>query len=177
MRRKLLFVILAVLMVVVIVTPALAGGAQFRSVFHIGSLESDGYGTGLSNDTWALQQWGSAIPFVTCYAPGSGNPAPGQNPPKLNSPKSGVSLIPSNTQHNGKSTYPTLVTPNPDASGLPASQMGCANDNWTYSVAWWNWTNATVQATDLNTGQVLTYNYACVTTGPDRNDISCTLLK
>ena len=82
----------------------------------------------------------SGIPVVTCTNLG-GNSSPGQNPGRITT--SGQQEI-GITQIAKNGSADVDVTTEAPVVTLPASQMGCANDNWTATITAIQFTNATV---------------------------------
>ena len=113
-------------------------------------LNADGFLTGIGNIeelTVIVEAIGD--PVVMCVNKG-GTAAPGQNPPKVTTSgqqQIGVTQI----TKNGSASI-DVTTGHPVAS-LPASQMGCPNDNWTASIVDIKFTSATV--TVIEDGQTI----------------------
>lgn len=88
-------------------------------------------------------------PVVMCVNMG-GTGAPGQNPPKVTT--SGEQQI-GVTQITTNGSAGIDVTTSQPVVSLPASQMGCPNDNWTASIIAIQFTNAEV--TVIENGQTI----------------------
>jgi hypothetical protein len=150
-------------------TVGAAGAIKLSGGFRLGSLIFDGSMTGLGGyrDGVTVTLVGSGIPVVTCTNQG-GNQAPGQNPPKVTA--NGTDYIgPQDITKKGKAPV-GVETVDPVITGI---QGGCPNDNWTATIDFVFWTNATITVTNNTSGVVeFTQNYNCVTTrNPD--SVSC----
>jgi hypothetical protein len=174
MKKKVVSLLSVLLAIMLLVTPVAAGGAiKLSGAFGIGSLTFDGTMTGVGGYREGVNVIleGSGIPVVTCTNQGS-NPAPGQNPSQITA--SGFQFIgPVNIDEKGKATV-GVETLDPVISG---TEGGCSNDNWTATVDFVYWTNATIYVYDNVSGALAAkQNYTCVTTrNPD--SVNCTLVK
>ena len=175
MNRK-FSTILAVLLIVALSTSTvgaagaikLSGGFNFGSLKFIGTMTGiGGYGEGVS-----VILEGSGTPVVTCTNKGK-NPAPGQNPSKIN--VSGIQFIgPVSIDENGKASV-DVRTQHPTLTG---KQGGCPNNNWSAAIDFVFWETADLYVYDglaANNVLLLEQHYTCVTTrNPDT--LSCTLV-
>jgi hypothetical protein len=173
--NKKLSTILAVFLILMLTTSTVgaAGAIKLSGAFGLGSLTFNGYATGLGGyrDGVTIVLTGTGIPVVTCTNKG-GNQAPGQNPPKVTADGSQF-IGPQSIDKKGKAPV-GVETEDPILTG---TQGGCPNDNWTATVEFIYWTDATLTAIDNTSGAVVaTQNYTCVTTrNPD--SVSCTQVK
>ena len=171
MKKKVLSLLSVLLIITLLSTPVAAGGGiKLSGAFSIGSLIFDGTMTGVGGyrEGVTVILEGTGTPVVTCTNQGS-NPAPGQNPPKVTA--SGKQFIgPVDIDKKGKAPV-GVRTVDPILSG---TQGGCPNDNWTATIDYIFWTNATIYVYDTATNALaLQKSYACVTTrNPDT--VSCT---
>lgn len=174
MKKKILSILTILLVATMITSTVSAGGnVGLSGAFALGSLTFDGtmiglggYGEGV---TVILE--GTGIPVVTCTNNG-GNQASGQNPPKITA--NGIQFIgPVDIDKKGKATV-DVATEDPPLTG---TQGGCPNDNWSATIDFVFWTNATIYVYDSASGALLLkQEYTCVTTqNPD--SVSCTLVK
>jgi uncharacterized membrane protein len=170
--RKQIFSFLSILMVIsLLTTTASAGGSVKLSgvSFSLGSLIANGTLTGLGATDVKVILDASGIPLVTCTNQG-GNQAPGQNPPKVSA--MGLQSLFGNdpVRKNGKSPF-GVETDDP-APFVNAVEAGCPNNNWTATIDFVFWTNATITVKSLATDAILrTQNYTCTTT---LTTVSCT---
>lgn len=171
--RKILITILGVALVAtLLVAPALAGEPHFSSVtFKLGSLIANGSVSGLGKQDVTVILTASGIPETTCTNRG-GTSAPGQNPARLGATDSDV--LPGNDplRKNGKSPFSTEAVP---ATTVPGTLGGCTNDNWTATIDFVYWTNATLTVVKTNDPSTVlqTQNYSCTTTKVPAS-VSCT---
>ena len=113
-------------------------------------LHADGFLTGIGNiEELTVIVTAIGDPVVRCVNPG-GTAAPGQNPPKVTT--SGQQQI-GVTQITKNGSASIDVTTGQPVASLPASQMGCPNDNWTASIIDIKFTNA--QVTVIENGQTV----------------------
>ncbi len=170
MRRKFISLVSLLVVVCLTATSVFAGDVHFDGpvVFDLGSLIANGTLVGLGKTDVTVTLTATGIPAVTCTNLG-GNQAPGQNPPKVSA--SGKQFLAAlNYSKNGKSLF-GVETNNPDTNNLPAVQFGCPNNNWSASIDFVYWTNATITVYVMNTTNVLLkQNYICNTTN---TTVSC----
>ncbi|HUG33348.1 MAG TPA: hypothetical protein VMJ90_01160 [Anaerolineales bacterium] len=163
MTRK-LFSFVAVLLAMVLTTSTAAAGGNVKLSgiqFSLSSLVASGFASGLGNTDVTVVLDAAGIPDVTCTNSGS-NQAPGQNPSRV-SALGAQYLIHENYTKNGRSPF-SVETEEPQP-GLTAKQLGCPNNNWTASIDFVYWTEATLSVFDTATGALLSQqNYTCVTT-------------
>jgi predicted RNA-binding protein (virulence factor B family) len=98
---------------------------------------------------------GFGIPVIECTNPGaSANPAPGQNPSQVSA--SGSQIIGGqDITKNGKATVKVAVEDLIGATIEPATQGGCANNNWTATIIAIQWTGAFVDVFNNDGGGLL----------------------
>jgi hypothetical protein len=171
MRRQLFLILSSLLILSLVTTTAGAGGSVKLSgvSFSLGSLIANGTLTGLGATDVNVILDASGYPVVTCTNQG-GNQAPGQNPPKVSAtgldPLFGTDPV----RKNGKS--PFGVETNDPPPFISATQAGCPNDNWTATIDFVFWTNATITVKSISTGAtLLKKDYTCTTT---LTSVSCT---
>jgi len=163
MKRK-FYSIIGVLLVTLLMTSTAAAGGNVKLSgvqFNLSSLVATGFASGLGNTDVTVVLNAAGIPVVTCSNNG-GNPAPGQNPPKVSA--SGAQfLIHQTYTRNGRSPF-NVETEEPQP-GLTAKELGCPNNTWTASIDFVFWTEATLSVYDTATQALLAQqNYTCVTT-------------
>jgi hypothetical protein len=161
---KKLFSIIAVFLAMVLTTSTVAAGGNVKLSgiqFSLSSLVASGFASGLGNTDVTVILDATGIPDVTCTNYG-GTQAPGQNPASVSA--SGAQyLIHETYTKNGRSPF-SVETEDPQQV-LTAEQLGCANNNWSASIDFVYWTEATLSVFDTATGVLLTQqNYTCVTT-------------
>ncbi len=180
MKKKLYSIFSAILIAMMVASPAGAGGV--RITFGLKSLVADITAWGIGSTDYTFQLDASGFASVVCTNYG-GNQAPGRDFPHVDAtdtrdvPKQDITK-------NGKVILSLEAIPeleaNPVVSGL---EGGCPNSNWTARVDFVFWQTAVVQIVDTVTGNTTTYNYTCVTTrtGPnstpstfDDGTVSCT---
>jgi hypothetical protein len=169
MMRRIIYSILCAIIISLFVTNVLAGFVRLSGVnFKLGSLIAEGYAAGLGNADVNVLLTGSGIPDVTCTNQG-GSQAPGQNPPRVSAVGMNSLFGADSVRKNGKSPF-LVETSNPEPF-LNGSTGGCPNDNWTATIDFVYWTDATITIQSLDTEEVLlTQQYTCVTT---RTNVSC----
>lgn len=172
MNRK-IFSILAVLLMTTLTTSTVAAGGNVKLSgiqFSLSSLVASGFASGLGNTDVTVVLEAAGIPVVTC-SNGGGTQAPGQNP--VNISASGAQYLVHETYtRNGRSAF-SVETEEPQA-GLTAQELGCANNNWTATIDFVFWTEATLSVYDSATNALLVQqNYTCVTTRFPAS-VSCT---
>jgi len=186
MKNRFFTFISTLLIAVLSISPAAAGGAVKLSgaAFKLGSLISSGTATGLGNTDWIILLDAQGHADVVCTNKG-GNAAPGQNYPHIQ--RSGSQLLAGNSQlrKNGKSPFNVETQKETPANTvIDPVVAGCPNSNWTAKIVFVFWDQATIYAVDPATNTVAaTYKYNCVTvkTGPnstpstfDDGTVSCT---
>jgi hypothetical protein len=175
MKSKLYTVLVVLLIAVVAVTPVFARGAvKLTNIqFSLGSLIAEGFARGLGNTDVTIVLDGSGVPAVTCTNPGS-NDVPGQSYPKISATGQQSLLGDDPIRKNGKSPF---FTETDDPETLPWAEAGCPNSNWTASIDFIFWTDATVSVYDTATGALLgTQTYTCETTRYPAS-VTCTAVK
>lgn len=169
MQRKIISVLSALLAAIFITSTVFAGAVRLRSVsFSLGSLIAEGELTGLGKDNVRVILEASGFPVVTCTNQG-GNQAPGQNPPKVSATGEQLLFGFDLTRRNGKSPFGVETI---DPVVLDAVEYGCPNSNWTATIDFIHWTNATIKVLALDAQEVLLVkNFVCTTT---LNTVTCT---
>jgi hypothetical protein len=169
MRRKLFACTAAFLLVCVTATTSFAGNVHFSSVsFSLGSLISSGRVAGMGQENITIQLDAQGVPTVMCTNK-SGKQAPGQNPPKVSAHGSQFLVNESYTK-NGSTPFWVETS---DPAPLDATTAGCPSKQWTATISFVAWTNATLSVYSTSSGALLLVeNYACVTTS---DSVTCTL--
>lgn len=170
MKKKILSLLSVFMIIMLLTTPAAAGGAvKLSSVtFRLGSLIADGILTGLGNANVSVVIDASGVPAITCTNYG-GNEVPGQSYPKVSASGSQLLTGDSAVRKNGKSPFGVETV---DPEYLPWNEAGCPNENWIGHIDFIYWTDATISVYEASTGLLLLQrDYACTTT---RTSVSCT---
>lgn len=172
MKRKITSLITALFAAILITSTVFAGSIRFSNVtFQLGSLIANGTLTGIGNDDVKVVLEASGFPEVTCTNKG-GNQAPGQNPPKVSASGEQVIKAYLNLSKNGRSPFDVETI---DPVYVDALEYGCPNANWTATIDFIYWTDATIRILDLYTGEELaSQNYTCTTT---LNSVTCKPVK
>jgi len=171
MKKKFLSLLSVLLMIVLLTTPASAGGAVKLSgvTFSLGSLIANGTLSGLGNTDVSVVIDASGTPLVSCINNG-GNIVPGQSAPRVSA--SGNQLLDGDSpvRKNGKSPF-GVETDDPEF--IPWDQAGCPGANWSGRIDFIFWTDATITINDTSTPpiQLLKKDYSCITT---LTSVSCT---
>ena len=154
MKKRLLIVASVLLIAMLAISPVYAGGVSIK--VGLGSITVDLTAWGVGNGATATIE-ASGIPYASCYAPGSGNPAPGQNPSNVTA-QDGAGLV-----DGGKGKFTAFIEGQPDFTGWTAVDFGCSNNNWGYEPYFVQWTNLTVTVYNSK-GEWFKQNYTCNTT-------------
>ena len=199
MKRKFISVLSALLAATLITSTVFAGHIRLSSItFSLGtdttsnsgsltlmavseadnnlssppSLVANGTLTGLGKDDVQVVIDASGFPDVTCTNQG-GNQAPGQNPPKFSA--TGEQLLAGLDLRKKNGTSPFNVETN-DPQDLDPIEYGCPNENWTASIDFIYWDEATITILDTaDPPNVLAIQkYTCTTT---HSGVSCTPVK
>ncbi len=172
MRRKSIIALLVICAALLLTTSVFAGAIKLSGVtFNLGSLIAQGTMTGLGNQDVNVVLDASGFPVVMCTNQG-GNKAPGQNPPKVSASGNQLVLGLTLTTKNGKSPFNVKTD---DPKPLSAIELGCPNNNWTATIDFIFWTNATIRVLDAQTQQLLLQqDYTCTTT---LSTVTCTPVK
>lgn len=154
-------------------TVAAGGNVKLSGIqFSLSSLVASGFASGLGNTDVTVVLDAAGIPAVTCTNLG-GNQAAGQNPPKV-SISGAQYLIHQNYTKNGRSPF-DVETEEPQP-GLTAEQLGCPNNNWSATIDFVFWTEATISVYSTATNALLAQQkYTCVT-ARDPASVNCTPL-
>jgi|SRR5215208_1265156 len=171
MKKKILSLLSALLVITLLTTPASAGGAVKLSgvQFSLGSLIAKGTLSGLGNTDVSVVIDAIGIPMTTCTNYG-GNPVPGQSAPKVSA--SGNQLLDGNSsvRKNGKSPFGVETV---DPESIPWDQAGCPNASWSAHIDFIFWTDATISIFNASDqALLLKQDYKCTTT---LTSVSCTL--
>jgi len=168
MKRKMISLITAIFAAILITSTVFAGAIKLSASFRLGSLIAEGTIKGLGNEDVRVFLEASGLPVVTCTNKG-GNQAPGQNPPKVSASGDTLLFGYDLTRKNGKSPYGVETN---DPVVVDAIEYGCPNANWTATIDFVYWTDATINVYDLYTNELLfTQDYTCDTT---LNSVTCT---
>jgi hypothetical protein len=178
MKRRIISIATALLAAILLTSTVFAGAIKFSNVtFSLGSLISNGDLTGLGNQDVEVILSAIGVPAITCTNYG-GNQVPGQSYPKVSA--SGTQTLHDDDQRskNGKSPF-YVETDEPQT--LTWDEAGCPNSNWSASIDFVFWTEATINVYEVvngeNTGVLLaSQDYTCVTTR-DPDTVSCTPVK
>jgi hypothetical protein len=172
MKRKIFSLIAALCAAILITSTVFAGAIKLSGVtFRLGSLIAEGTLSGLGNQDVRVLLEASGFPEVTCTNHG-GNQAPGQNPPKVSASGEQQLFGFDLTRKNGKSPFGVETD---DPLVVDPIVYGCPNANWTATIDFIHWTEATITILDLNTQAILRIQrYSCVTT---LNSVTCSPLK
>jgi hypothetical protein len=186
MKKILYPVFTAILIAVMLVSPAGAGGYKLSSAFTLSSLLANGTATGLGKTDWLISLDASGSGAVVCVNNGT-NPVPGQSSPHIDGSATQKLAAGDPLRKNGKSPFSMEAIPPEEAPGytLDWQQGGCPNSNWTAFVDFVFWDHAVISLKDpLTLETVATFKYVCVTTrtGPrgdpnstfDDGIVSCT---
>ena len=170
MKRKLISLVSALIAAILITSTVFAGAIKFSgaTTFRLGSLIAEGALSGLGNQNVQVFLEASGLPDVTCTNQG-GTQAPGQNPPKVSASGDQLLFGFDLTRKNGKSPF-DVETEEPLV--LDAVLLGCPNANWTATIDFVYWTEATLIVKSFPGGAVLlTREFTCTTT---LNSVTCT---
>ena len=172
MNRKYIPAIAILILICATTASAFAAKARFSKVsFTLGSLIASGDLAGLGRDDVTVTLEASGVPVVSCANP-NGSKAPGQNPPKV-SARGDQFLAHQTYTKNGSSPF---FVETGAVEIKSAKAMGCPNNNWTATIDFVFWTNATLTLHDVTANKdIVVQKYACTTTrSPD--SVSCTLI-
>jgi hypothetical protein len=172
MKKILYPVFTAILIAVLLVSPAGAGGYKLSgTTFTLSSLLTNGFATGLGKTDWLISLAASGTGAVVCVNNGN-NPVPGQSAPHIDG--SASQGLPGNStlRKNGKAPFSLEAIPPEEAPGytLTWEQGGCPNSNWTAYVDFVFWDHAVISLRDPATLEtVATFEFVCTTTrtGPN----------
>jgi len=172
MKKKLYSIFSAILIAMMVASPAGAGG--FRITMSLRSLFADITAWGLPSSTdYIFRLDASGIASVVCTNYG-GNQAPGQNYPHVDGRDS--NHVPKTDIKKGGKVVTSLeaIPPEEVNPNISWDAGGCPNSNWSARVDFVYWQTAEVQIESVATGQVTSYKYSCVTTrtGPRGNPTS-----
>jgi hypothetical protein len=172
MKKILYPVFTAILIAVLLVSPAGAGGYKLSgTTFTLGSLLANGFATGLGKTDWRIVLDASGTGAVVCVNNGS-NPVPGQSAPHIDGSATQQLGGGDPLRKNGKAPFRVEAIPAEEAPGyvLDWQQGGCPNSNWTAYIDFIFWDHAVISLKDpLTLESVATFEYVCVTTrtGPN----------
>jgi len=174
MKRRVISITTALIAAILLTSTVFAGAIKFSSVtFDLGSLIADGFLTGLGNQDVEVVLSATGIPAITCTNYG-GNQVPGQSYPKVSALGEQTLLDDDQRSKNGKSPF---YVETDDEPTLTWDEAGCPNSNWSASIDFVFWTEATISVYDLYTGDFLaSQDYTCITTRYPAS-VSCTPVK
>ncbi len=164
--KKIYSIVTALLIALLAISPAAAGGVSGK--ITLGSIKFDGNAWGFGKDA-IITIDAQGVPLVYCYAPGNTNPAPGQNPPRVNASDS----QPATDYWLGKGKFEVHLEANADTSSWTPQQAGCPNNNWSFDIAFVFWDKVTIYVVNAKGDVMYKQNYTCVTTH-DPDTITCT---
>jgi len=174
MKRRIISITTALLAAILLTSTVFAGAIKFSNVtFKLGSLISDGYLTGLGNQDVEVVLTATGIPAIACTNYG-GNQVPGQSYPKISA--SGNQTLNDEDQRskNGKSPF---YVETDETQTLTWDEAGCPNSNWSASIDFVFWTEATISVYSMDTGVLLaSQDYTCNTTRYPAS-LTCTPVK
>lgn len=153
MKRRLYALASVLLIAMLAVSPVYAGGVSIK--VGLGSITVDITAWGVGKDATA-KIYATGIPYAWCYAPGNGNPAPGQNPSNVTAQGGG------DLEDGGKGKFTAFLAGQPDFTGWTAIDFGCSNNNWGYKPYFVEWKTLTVEIFNSR-GEWFTQNYECTT--------------
>ena len=161
MKRKLSTILSVLLISLITISPAYAGGVSGK--ISLGSIKFDGSAWGFGKDA-VITIDAQGVPLVYCYAPGNDNPAPGQNPPRVEASAS----QPASDYWTGKGKFDVHLEANADVTSWTAVQAGCPSKNWGFEVAFVFWDKVTIYVVNSKDNVMYQQNYNCTTThNPD----------
>jgi hypothetical protein len=172
MKNKVSSLLLIILLVILMVSPASAGpGIGLSGVkFSLGSLIADGFVTKVGNTDVNVVLDASGIPAITCTNFGKKD-VPGQSSPKISATGQQSLDGDGDFTKNGKSPFNVETV---DPVSLPWNAAGCPNANWSARIDFIFWTNATISVYDIATNTLqVKQNYTCTTTRSPAS-VSCT---
>jgi hypothetical protein len=170
MHRKLVITLCVLAILAITTTTVFAARYRFKlTATEIGSFIAIGYVTGVGSEDLNLTVNAKGIPVTTCTNQG-GNQAPGQNPPKLSASDTVFLSGDDPLRKNGRSPFETEAE---EPLVLPGKQGGCPNNNWTATVDFVFWTEATLILTDPTNGKVLAKETYQCQTNRDLNTVQC----
>ena len=154
MKRRLYTIASVLLIAMMAISPVYAGGVSIK--VGLGSITVDLTAWGVGKDAKATI-FATGIPYVWCYAPGNGNPAPGQNPSMVSAKDDG------DLYEASKGKFTAYLEGQPDFSALTVKELGCPNTNWDPDPYFVEWKTLTIEITNSK-GEWFTQNYDCTTT-------------
>lgn len=166
MKKNLLTVWMVLLIALVAISPAAAGGVSGK--IGLGSITFDGVAYGFSSGPVTITLFARGIPAVSCISPG-GSVAPGQNPVPVTGEDSATYELA--VDENGK--FAIALEADPNVAGLSAKKLGCPNNNWNASVDFVFWNYVKITVTDDDSGKVLWEKESACTTTRNPDDIFC----
>lgn len=181
MKKILYPVLTAILIAILIISPAGAGGVRIG--FSLSSLVADVTAWGIGKTDWVYTLTASGTASVICTNNGT-NDVPGQSSPHVDG--TGSTAVPKEQiSKNGKVTFSVIAKPDEELNPIiPWDQGGCPNSNWTARYDFVYWETATLSRIDPLTDRVVeSFEFSCVTTrtGPnstpstfDDGEVSCT---
>lgn len=181
MKKILYPVFTAILIAMLIISPAGAGGMKIG--FSLGSLVADVLAWGIGSTNWRYELAASGTASVICTNNGS-NDVPGQSAPHVDGTGS-TTVGPKDISKNGKVAFTVVAKADEELSPvIPWDVAGCQNSNWTARYDFVYWESATLSRIDPLTNTVVeSLKFQCVTTrtGPnstpstfDDGTVACT---
>jgi len=170
--KKLLVLWVLFLVAAVVTSTALAGTAvKFSSVrFSLGSLIVEGFASGLGNTDVTVVLNASGFPAISCTNSG-GNTVPGRSSPKILA--LGQLYLDGSDPLRKNGMSPVRIETD-DPTSLSWNEAGCPNANWSGTIDFIFWTDATLSVYDTASGALLTsQDYTCTTTRSPAG-VSCT---
>ena len=166
--KKLLYPLFtAILIAMLVVSPAGAGGV--RITFGLGSLIANVFAWGLPSSTdYTFTLTASGVASVICTNNG-GNQAPGQNSPHVDGSATNH-IKPQDILKGGKVITSLEATPElEEKPNISWDVGGCPSSKWSATVDFIFWESAEVKIVELATGNITTYPFDCDTTrtGPN----------
>ena len=167
MKKNLLTVWMVLLIALVAISPAAAGGVSGK--IGLGSITFDGVAYGFSSGPVTITLFARGIPEISCHNPGNNSFVPGQNPVAITGEASATYELPAD--ENGKFTIG--LEAEPSVAGISAKKLGCPNNSWTASVSFVYWDYVKLTVTDDDSGKVLWQKDSACTTTRNPDDIFC----
>jgi hypothetical protein len=169
MNKKLYSLLIALLITMLAISPAYAGGVSGR--IGIGSITFTGQAYGFSRDAVRITLFATGTPVATCTKDGVS--VPGLNPYHVDAQVSADYDL--TADENGK--FSIFLEANANTQSLTPLQLGCPGNDWTFTVdfVYWNYVKLTV--TEISSGKVLWQKDSSCTTTRNPDAISCPAFK
>ena len=144
MRREILAIMTALVVVASFTAPALANNVHIKSGPSFTdnglTLTASGSLAGLGNTDILVNLNATANPTATCTNPSGQNKPPGQNPAPVT--VTGSESIPASAIKNGNVAF-TVTTSAPSPNPIPGAP-GCPGTSWTETITDMSFTSATI---------------------------------